>query len=233
MHVIIVGAGEVGRYLAQRLGAEGHDIVVVEQNEVIANAIGQELDVQVVVGNATVPSTLRAARIDRCRHPRRRHAERRGQPRRLAAGQERGGPQTVVRVQTEELRGPSGQALLDKMEADLIIDPDADTADEIMELVHVSGADEVYEMSDGDLVVIGATIGDESVMAGSTLAEIGQSYEPEWRFLFGALTRNGETVIPRGDQRLEAGDHVRVLVTDRRAARSSRCSARHIERHAG
>jgi len=213
MHVIIVGAGEVGRYLAQRLGAEGHDIVVVEQNEVIANAIGQELDVQVVVGNATVPSTLRAARVDRCD---------------ILAGvtqndevnlvasllaKNEGVPQTVVRVQTEELRGPSGQALLDKMEADLIIDPDADTADEIMELVHVSGADEVYEMSDGDLVVIGATIGDESVMAGSTLAEIGQSYEPEWRFLFGALTRNGETVIPRGDQRLEAGDHVRVLVT--------------------
>ncbi len=217
MHVIIVGAGEVGRYLAQRLGAEGHDIVVIEQDDVIANAIAQELDVQVVVGNATVPSTLRAARIDRCD---------------LLAGvtqndevnlvasllaKNAGVPQTVVRVQTEELRGPEGQSLLDKMEADLIIDPDADTADEIMELVHVSGADEVYEMSDGDLVVIGATIGEESVFAGSTLAEIGRTYEPDWRFLFGALTRMGETVIPRGDQRLEAGDHVRVLV-----ARSAR-----------
>ncbi len=212
MHVIIVGAGEVGWYLAQRLGAEGHDIVVVEQDEVIAGAIGQELDVQVVVGNATVPSTLRAARIDRCD---------------LLAGvtqndevnlvasllaKNAGVPQTVVRVQSEELRGPLGEALLEKMEADLIIDPDADTADEIMELVHVSGADEVYEMSDGGLVVIGATIGETSVLAGSTLAEVGRSYEPEWRFLFGALTRDGETVIPRGDQGLKAGDHVRVLV---------------------
>ena len=65
MHVIIVGAGEVGWYLAQRLGAEGNDVVVVEQNEVIAAAIGAELDVQVVVGSATVPSTLRAAGIER------------------------------------------------------------------------------------------------------------------------------------------------------------------------
>ncbi len=213
MNVIIVGAGEVGRYLAQRLGAEGHDIVVVERDEVIAGAIGQELDVQVVVGNATVPSTLRAARIDRCD---------------LLAGvtqndevnlvasllaKNAGVPQTVVRVQTEELRGPEGKALLDKMEADLIIDPDADTADEIMALVHVSGADEVYEMSDGGLVVIGATIGEDSLLDGSTLAEVGRSYEPDWRFLFGALTRDGETVIPRGDQELQAGDHVRVLVS--------------------
>ncbi|MFN3256715.1 MAG: Trk system potassium transporter TrkA [Ilumatobacter sp.] len=218
MHVIIVGAGEVGRYLAQRLGAEGNDVVVVEQNAAIAAAIGDELDVQVVIGSATVPSTLRSAGIDKAD---------------LLAGvtqndevnlvasllaKEAGVAQTVVRIQTEELRGPAGKPLLDAMRADLIIDPDADTADEIMELAHVSGADEVYPMSDGDLLVIGAVIAEGSPLAGSTLSEIGALYEPDWRFLFGALTRHGETVIPRGDQRLEAGDHVRVL-TSRSARR--------------
>lgn len=213
MHVIIVGAGEVGRYLAQRLGAEGNDVVVVEQNEAIAAQIAGELDVQVVVGSATVPSTLEAARIDKAD---------------LLAGvtqndevnliasllaKEAGVSQTVARIQTEELRGPAGKTLLEAMRADLIIDPDADTADEIMELVHVSGADEVYRMSDGDLLVIGAVIAEGSTLAGSTLAEIGALYEPDWRFLFGALTRGGETVIPRGDQRLEVGDHVRVLTS--------------------
>ncbi|NNE12199.1 MAG: Trk system potassium transporter TrkA, partial [Ilumatobacter sp.] len=61
MHVVIVGAGEVGWYLAERLGAEHHDVVVVEQNEVIARALGDELDVQTVVGSGTHPSALRAA----------------------------------------------------------------------------------------------------------------------------------------------------------------------------
>jgi trk system potassium uptake protein TrkA len=217
MHVVIVGAGEVGWYLAQRLGAEGNDVVVVEQNEVIAAAIGAELDVQVVVGSATVPSTLRAAGIERAE---------------LLAGvtqndevnllasllaKEFGVEQTVVRIQTEELRGPLGERLLEVMGADVIIDPDADTADEIMELSHVAGADEVYPMSGGELLVIGAVIGASSPFVGHDLAEIGRSFEPDWRFLFGALTRDGETVIPRGDQVLEAGDHVRVLTT--RAAR--------------
>ena len=213
MHVVIVGAGEVGWYLAQRLGAEGNDVVVVEQNEVIAAAIGAELDVQVVVGSATVPSVLRTAGIVRAD---------------LLAGvtqndevnllasllaKEFGVAQTVVRIQTEELRGPLGEKLLEVMGADVIIDPDADTADEIMELAHVSGADEVYPMSGGQLLVLGAVIGDSSPFVGHDLAEIGQSFEPDWRFLFGALTRDGETVIPRGDQILEAGDHVRVLTT--------------------
>ncbi len=213
MHVIIVGAGEVGRYLAQRLGAEGNDVVVVEVNEAHAAAIGQELDVQVVVGSATVPSTLRAAGVDKAD---------------LLAGvtqndevnfiasllaKDAGVPQTVARIQTEELRGPAGASLREAMRADLIIDPDADTADEIMEIARVGGADEVYPMSGGDLLVIGAVIGEDSELAGSTLAEVGASFEPEWRFLFGALTRNGETVIPRGDQLLQPGDHVRVLTT--------------------
>lgn len=217
MHVIIVGAGEVGRYLAQRLGAEGNDVVVVEQDEAIGGQIADELDVQVVIGSATVPSTLEAARIDKAD---------------LLAGvtqndevnliasllaKDAGVQQTVVRIQTEELRGPAGKRLRESMKADLIIDPDADTADEIMELAQVSGADEVYRMSDGDLLVIGAVIAEESRLVGRTLAQIGAEFEPDWRFLFGALTRRGETVIPRGDQELLAGDHVRVLT-----ARSTR-----------
>jgi trk system potassium uptake protein TrkA len=213
MHVVIVGAGEVGWYLAQRLGAEGHDIVVVEQDEVVAAAIGAELDVQVVVGSATVPSVLRTAGIERAD---------------LLAGvtqndevnllasllaKEFGVPETVVRIQSEELRGPLGTKLLATMRADVVIDPDADTADEIMELAHVSGADEVYSMSDGELFVLGAVIGPNSPFVDHDLAAIGRSFEPDWKFLFGALTRDGETVIPRGDQVLRAGDHVRVLTT--------------------
>ncbi|MEM1333301.1 MAG: Trk system potassium transporter TrkA [Actinomycetota bacterium] len=213
MHVIIVGAGEVGRYLAQRLGAEGNDVVVVEQDEATAAAIAQELDVQVVVGSATVPSTLQAAGVDRAD---------------LLAGvtqndevnfiasllaKDAGVRQTVARIQTEELRGPAGAPLREAMQADLIIDPDADTADEIMEIARVGGADEVYPMSVGDLLVIGAVINEDSEVVGKTLAQIGARYEPEWRFLFGALTRDGETVIPRGDQVLLPGDHVRVLTT--------------------
>lgn len=213
MHVIIVGAGEVGWYLAQRLGAEGNDVVVVEQNESVAAAIGAELDVQVVVGSATVPSTLQAAGIDKCD---------------LLAGvtqndevnllasllaKEFGVDQTVVRIQTEELRGPLGARLLSTMQADVVIDPDADTADEILELAHVSGADEVYPMSGGELLVLGAVVGPSSPFIGHDLAEIGRSFEPNWRFLFGALTRDGETVIPRGDQVIQQDDHVRVLTT--------------------
>lgn len=211
---MIIGAGEVGWYLAQRLGAENHDVVVVEQDEVIARALGDELDVQTVVGSGTHPSVLRAAGVERAD---------------LVAGvtqndevnliasalsKQLGAAQTVVRIQTDELRGADGDALRSLVDADLVIDPDADTAEEILRLVSVSGADEVYPMTSGGLVVLGAVVGSASPMVGQRLADIGSV--DQWSFLFGAVTRNGETIIPRGDLDVQADDHVRVLTHESR-----------------
>lgn len=206
---MIVGAGEVGWYLAERLGAENHDVVVIEQNEVIARALGDELDVQTVIGSGTHPSALRAARVERADLVAGVTQDDEVNLIASALSKQMGAKQTVVRLQTDELRGPDGAELLELVNADLVMDPDLDTAEEILRLVSVSGADEVYPMADGTLVVLGVVVGADSPMVGQTLADI--SSVDHWRFLFGAVTRDGETIIPRGDLDVRAGDHVRVL----------------------
>jgi len=214
VHVVIVGAGEVGWYLAQRLGAENHDVVVVEQNELIARALGEELDVQTIVGSGTHPSVLRLAGADRADLVAGVTQDDEVNMIASALAKQLGAAQTVVRLQTDELRGPDGTRLRELVDADLIIDPDADTAEEILRLVSVSGADEVYPMATGNLVVLGVVVGPNSEMVDRTLADIASA--DEWRFLFGAVTRNSETIIPRGDLQLRAGYHVRVLVHENR-----------------
>ncbi|MEZ5408956.1 MAG: Trk system potassium transporter TrkA [Acidimicrobiales bacterium] len=216
MHVVVIGAGEIGWYLAQRLEAENHDVVVVETDPARAAAISSQLDVQVVTGSGTSPSVLRSARIDRADLV---AAVTECDEVNLVAAllaKEHRVTTVIVRLQSDELRGPAGKPLLSAVDADLVIDPDADTADEILELVHATGADEVYQMAGGDLQVIGSMIADHAPIAGRSLADIGRSFEPNWEFLFGAVTRDGVTTIPRGDQLLLPGDHVRV-VTKRRA----------------
>ncbi len=206
---MIIGAGEVGWYLAERLGAENHDVVVIEQNEVIARALGDELDVQTVIGSGTHPSALRAARVERADLVAGVTQDDEVNLIASALAKQMGAKQTVVRLQTDELRGPDGAELLELVNADLVMDPDLDTAEEILRLVSVSGADEVYPMADGTLVVLGVVVGANSPMVGQTLADIASV--DHWRFLFGAVTRDGETIIPRGDLDVRAGDHVRVL----------------------
>jgi trk system potassium uptake protein TrkA len=208
---VIVGAGEVGWYLAQRLGAEDIDVVVVEVDPVRADALSSELDVQVIKGSGSSPAVLREAGIERAAI--------------LAAvtdkdevnlvasllGKQHGVGTSIVRLQADELRGNAGAELRHAAGADEVIDPDADTADEIHLLVHTIGADEVYPMGDGELVVIGAVIAEGSPAAHRHLAELGRTMGPDWGFLFGAVTRNNETTLPRGDQQLLPGDHVRVI----------------------
>lgn len=213
VHVVIVGGGEVGWYLAERLRAEHHDVVLVERDDRVAQAIGEALDIQVVVGNGCHPSVLLEAGIARAS---------------LLAGvtqsdevnlvvsllgKQFGVERTVVRIQTDEMYGPAGRQLLESVGADVVLDPDFDTAKEILELVHLSGADEVYPMVDGQLVVLGATVRRGSVVDGQALRDVATALGSERQFLFGAVTRDGVTVIPHGDEVLEAGDHVRVLTT--------------------
>ncbi len=218
MHVVVIGAGEIGWYLAQRLEAENHDVVMVEMDAARAAAIGSTLDLQVVIGSGTSPAALQSARIERADLV---AAVTDSDEANLVAAllaRQLGVATTIIRIQSDELRGPAGSTLLTEAGADLVIDPDADTADEILELVHATGADEVYPMAGGELQVIGCVIGEHAPLAGQSLADIGAAFEPNWEFLFGAVTRDGVTSIPRGAQRLLPGDHVRVLT--KRSART-------------
>jgi trk system potassium uptake protein TrkA len=211
VHVIIIGAGEVGGYLAERLRSEGLDVVVVEHDAARAAAVGADLDVQVITGSGSNPAVLIEAGVGRADLL---AAVTENDEVNLIASllaKQHGVTTTVVRVETEGMRDASAAGLLAAVGADVVVDPDAETADEILELVHTTGADEVYPMANGELVVIGAYVADEAPVASRSLAEIGESLGDEWDFLFGAITRNGETVIPRGDQLLLPGDHVRVL----------------------
>lgn len=211
MRVLIVGAGEVGWYLAQRLRAEGIDITVVEVDASRADALGSELDVQVVNGTGSSPADLLAAGVKGADLLAAVTQSDEVNLIASALAKQHRVPSTIVRLQATELRGEAGTHLRELMGADVVIDPDADTADEIWELLHATGADEVYPMANGELTVIGAVIGEGSEFANRHLAEIGRSFEPNWEFLFGAVTRDGETSVPRGDQQLLPGDHVRVI----------------------
>lgn len=213
MHVVIVGGGEVGWYLAERLRAENHDVVLVEHDERVARSIAESLDISVVVGSGSHPSVLVEAGVERASML--AGVTQNDEVNLIASllAKQMGVARTVVRIQTDELRGESGVPLLRAVGADVVMDPDADTADEILELVHLSGADELYPMCNGQLVVMGATVQPLSPIVGHSLRRVPSMIDTEREFLFGAVTRAGHTTVPHGDEVLQVGDHVRVIAT--------------------
>lgn len=63
MNVVIVGGGEIGRYLGKTLDEEGNYVSIVEINEKRSKELAQELDVLVINGDGTQIDVLKDAKV--------------------------------------------------------------------------------------------------------------------------------------------------------------------------
>jgi trk system potassium uptake protein TrkA len=61
MYIMIAGGGKVGYYLAKELIAEGHEVLIIEQNAAKCERIAEELGSIVMRGDACETSTLAEA----------------------------------------------------------------------------------------------------------------------------------------------------------------------------
>ncbi|HZX13582.1 MAG TPA: NAD-binding protein, partial [Thermodesulfobacteriota bacterium] len=64
MRIVIIGAGDVGTFLAKSLSDE-HDIIVIEKNKEKVERIKESLDVLVIHGDGDNPAILKEAEIEK------------------------------------------------------------------------------------------------------------------------------------------------------------------------
>lgn len=215
MRAIVFGAGEVGLHVASRLCREGHDVVIVDRNPQRIAEAEERVDVQTVLGRGTSPAVLEKAGVGKADlHVAVTNEDEANLVSALIAKQA-GVETTIVRLQSDDLRGAEASRARRAMGVDHVIDPDLETAHEIFELLRFPGASEIFPMVGGEVMLIGARLPADAPMVGQTLHELAQAYEPHWDFLIGAITRGGQTVIARQDLRLQADDHLRMISNQR------------------
>ncbi|MDG1891664.1 MAG: Trk system potassium transporter TrkA [Verrucomicrobiota bacterium] len=66
VNIIIVGAGEVGRHLAEGLSTQLHNITVIEASEEKSEDLDEGLDATVLCGNGAAATTLAEANVGEC-----------------------------------------------------------------------------------------------------------------------------------------------------------------------
>ena len=64
MRILVVGDGKVGHTLAEQLTREGHDVVVIDNNETVLQRCEDALDVMCIQGNGANARTLMDAGVD-------------------------------------------------------------------------------------------------------------------------------------------------------------------------
>lgn len=207
MRIIVVGAGAVGSYLAERFSTEGQDVVVIESDPARAGEMQARLDALVITGNGASAAAIEQAGADDADLLVAVSSSDAVNVLACYAATKLGIPQTVARVEDPELK-----AEVEALGVDLVIDPGEAAAADLLTLVTTGPIAEHVEFANGQLLLIGTYVDSDSPFVGRSLAEIRQTVKV-WDWLVLASVRQGVTRIARGETRLEAGDHVLLMAT--------------------
>ncbi|PLX83830.1 MAG: Trk system potassium transporter TrkA [Desulfuromonas sp.] len=210
MKILIIGAGQVGYFLCERLSHEGHEVTLIDRNEEQLGRVQDRLNVLGILGNGASAETLEQAGI--------KETEifiavtDMDEVNILACllAREYGVATRVARVKSIEYTGQSAVLSKEKLGIDLLINPDDAVADEIVKIATRSGAFDVAEFVEGQIQFIGYHIGQENPLCGLTLRELGE-IRGMYRFVVTAIGRGDQTIIPRGDDTIQAGDRIFIF----------------------
>ena len=175
MHIIVIGAGEVGSHIVETLVLGGHDVVLIERDiERAANA-RDRLDALVLDGNGASPDVLAAAGIE-------------GAALLVAvtdnddsnliaclAGRSmtsRDKLRTVARVRDRSYFRGRSAVMHGALGIDLVISPDRTTANDIADALELPGAVTVEPFAGGKLVVGEVIVHADSPALGRSFLEL-------------------------------------------------------------
>jgi trk system potassium uptake protein TrkA len=211
VYVIVVGAGDVGSYVARVLVEEAHEVVVVEPDEATAERLQRSLDGHVIAGSGVSPDVLRRAGIaqadlflavtpvDEINLVSCMIAKKQGSSR----------LRTVAKVkQSHYLAGASFTA--DDLEpVDELIHTEQAIAGIAMDMLHYAGSGSLREFADGRIVLVGMTLGSDSPLVNESLAEL-RATLPAESLVVAVHGRDGVR-IPSGADRLTADERAYIV----------------------
>jgi len=210
LKIVIVGAGDVGYELSKILSDEKHDVVVMDEDSRSLKKISENLDVLALEGNATSPVDLVQARVKNADVM-------------LAVTNidevnivssvmaKRLGAKTVIaRVRNDELSRPDSPLSPSELGIDILIHPELAAVHEIKLLLKRASATDVVSLAEDRMQLIGLRLKASSKLNGMTLEKVAETID-EIPFRLVALSRRGNTVIPRGKNQLKPMDNLFIL----------------------
>jgi len=210
MRVIIVGAGEVGYHLAERLSQENQDVVIVEADPEGAERASELLDVMTVVGNGASIPVLEKAGIRGARILMAVTSQDEVNLISCLAATRLGVDYTIARVSNPDYYAAGSVLSRERLGIDLMINPEREAAMEAFQLLQSAAATDVAIFAGGKVQLVGLVVRDGAPVAGKSVARLAAELK-EFHFVLVAIVRDGETTIPDGSSRIESGDHIYVL----------------------
>ena len=204
--IIIIGAGEVGSFLAGKLSSEQHDVTVVEQDPSKVEELNATLDALVIKGNGGSPSSLTQAGSEEADLIIAVTDDENVNMLSCYLAKNMGTKKSFARVQDSSLKNE-----IDDLNIDKIIDPSESACDEIEKLLSRAGIYDIHEFGSGKLLSVGGVVTENSPLINNQLSNI-HEFGGRDNWLVTAYMRDGISYIANGDTQLEVEDHIKVIV---------------------
>ena len=219
MKVVICGAGLVGHNIAKYLIEEKNDVTVIDNDPVLVANINDTLDCRGLLGHASSPAVLEKAgiagadmiiavtRVDEIN---------------MVACQIAHNlfnvPRKLARIREQSYLSPQWRGMFnnDAVPIDVIISPEKEVANAIINRVYSYGAFDVMPMESENIMMIGVKVKSDSIILNDTVSKVlSQSQYEELKMNIMTVNRDDKIFLPDVDTVLEENDEV-YLVCDKK-----------------
>lgn len=204
----------MGTHLAKMLAKEYHDIVVIDPNAEMLSQIAATSDVITVEGSATSITALKEANVKKAdlfiavAHSEETNIISATLAKRLGA------KKVIARIDNNEYLLPNNKELFLNLGIDSLIYPERLAAREVVGLLGQTSSTEFVDFSGGRLSLIVFKLEEDAPVIDKTLIQATKNMHTlEYRAV--AISREGETIIPRGNDTFKVNDMVYVIANQK------------------
>ncbi|MGH3089233.1 MAG: Trk system potassium transporter TrkA [Rubrobacteraceae bacterium] len=225
MRTVVIGAGVVGFTTAMMLSNEGHQVVLIEQDQSLVERATEQLDALVIQGNGASPKLLSEAGIGRSDLLVAATNSDEVNVIACLASKARGIERTVARLHNPDYYDPEEPLARDLLGIDFVIHTEEMAAGAIKDSLMVPGALNIDSFANDNIEVAEVALDGKSPVVGQSLKEVRL---PEQSLIVGIMREN-EALVPGGDTVLREKDHVLLISGHRHVAEVVRAVATDTE----
>ena len=210
MKIVIAGAGEMGSHLARMLSGNGHEITVIDKDQKLLSEVGGLADVLCIEGDSTTFAVLRKASVRRSDLFIAVNHEENDNIVAAMLAKKLGARKSIARIDNNEYLEPNNKEMFIDMGIDYLFYPEKVAAREVINLLGHTSTSEYVDFSSGKLSLVVFRLEPASSLVGQSVGGFDEEQAaPSFRTV--AITRGGQTIIPRSGEMYMEGDVIYII----------------------
>ena len=221
MKIIICGAGQVGRGIAERLAREDNDVTLIDTSDDLIQLISHSQDIQGIVGHGAHPDVLeRAGAEDADMIIAATFVDEVNMMACEVANALFEVPTKIARVRAQAYLAPEYQRMFSAANTaiDVIISPEIAVGETVLRRLALPGAFDAIYFVDDTVIAMGITLREDCPVVNTPLSQLTDLF-PDLNAVVVAVVRDGNTFVPHSDDQLMPDDQIFTIAEQTQAVR--------------